>query len=118
MRRKQRHDLRDVFLQAAHEMPEHRRVGIPHVGEQVFARLVDKRNMQMHRAARLAVDRLRHEGGMDALLRRGLARDALEQHHLVGEIERIAVERLTSSCAVPVSWLSVSTAMPAIAQCS
>ena len=50
--------------------------------------------MQMQRAAGLAFHRLRHERCVDAVLQRRFARDPFEQEHLVGELERIAVQEV------------------------
>ena len=60
--------------------------------EQVGAgREVEHALVEVHRAARLALHGLRHEGRVDAVLERGLAQRALEQERLVGELERLAV---------------------------
>ena len=61
-------------------------------GEQVVAaRDVEHALMDVHRAARLALHGLGHEGRVDAVLERRLAQRALEQEGLVGELERLAV---------------------------
>ncbi len=52
---------------------------------------VHQRLMDMHGAAGLVLHRLRHEGGVDIMLQRHLADEALEYQHLVGEPHRIAV---------------------------
>ena len=62
------------------------------LGEQVFAGGdVEHALVHVHRAARLALHRLGHEGGVDAVLERGLAQRALEQERLVRELQRVAV---------------------------
>ena len=47
--------------------------------------------VDVHRAARLGLHRLGHEGGEDAVAQRGLAHRALEQEHPIGQVHRIAV---------------------------
>ena len=47
--------------------------------------------MHVHGAAGLALHRLGHEGGVNAVLERRLAQRALEQERLIGELQRVAV---------------------------
>ncbi len=62
------------------------------VAEDVLAGLgVDDALVDVHRAARLARERLRHERRVHLVPQRRLARGALEQERLVGEVERVAV---------------------------
>ena len=58
------------------------------------AGLVDDRHVQMHGASGLRGDRLGHEGGMHAAFLRGLARQSLEQQHLVGQRQRVAMQEI------------------------
>ena len=93
--RQERRHLRQEGLQAADEMAEHVAVRPARVGEQVLAGLlVDQRDVQVHGAARLVLHRLGHEGGIDAVLQRHLAHDALEHQHLVGQAHRVAVQEV------------------------
>ena len=65
------------------------------VGEDVPAGLrVDDRLVDVHGRARLALDRLCHEGRIGLVLQRGLADRALEQEHLVGKLDRVAVAQI------------------------
>ncbi len=48
----------------------------------------------MHGRSRLALDRLRHEGRIHVVLQRGFPDRALEQEHLVGKLDRIAVTQI------------------------
>src|SRR3546814_1175464 len=50
----------------------------------------------VHRAARLARHRVRHEGGVDIMLLRDIAHGALEEKYFVGEAQRIAVNEVRS----------------------
>ena len=56
--------------------------------------LVDDRLVDMHRGARLALHRLRHEGRIHVVLQRRFADGALEQEHLIGKLDRIAVTQI------------------------
>ncbi len=55
---------------------------------------VEDRLVDMHRRARLAGDRLGHEGGVHVVTQRRLADRPLEQEHLVGQLDRIAVPQI------------------------
>jgi hypothetical protein len=84
-----------VFLHAADEVEERFGLGTVLRGEDVLAGLlVDDRLVDVHGRARLALDRLGHEGGVGVVLQRRLADGALEQEHLVGEFDRIAVAQV------------------------
>ena len=48
----------------------------------------------MHGAARLALDRLGHEGRVHVVAQRGLAHRALEQEHLVSQSEWRGMEEI------------------------
>ena len=56
--------------------------------------LVDHALVHVHRAARLAGDRLGHEGGEHVVAQRRLAHRALEEEHLVGQAQRVGVEEV------------------------
>ena len=73
-------------------MAEHFGVRPVRLAEQVAAAVVGvDRDVQVHGAARLALHRLGHEGGVDAVLQRHLAHQPLEHDHLVGQGQRVAV---------------------------
>jgi hypothetical protein len=55
--------------------------------------LVDDALVHMHGAARLARNRLGHEGGVHVVAQRRLAHRALEEKHLVGQPQRLGMER-------------------------
>ena len=71
--------------------------------------LLDQALVHVHRAARLAGDRLGHEGGVHVVAQRRLAHRALEEEHLVGQASGWAWKKLISICPAPTSWISVST---------
>ena len=48
----------------------------------------------MHGAAGLMLHRLGHEGAVDAVVERHLADDPLEDQHLVGEGQRVAMDEV------------------------
>ncbi len=52
---------------------------------------VDQALVDMHRAARLVGHGLGHKGAIHTVAQRGLAQHPLEQHHLVGQRQRITV---------------------------
>ena len=65
------------------------------IAEDVVAGLaVDDALVDVHGAAGLVGQRLRHEGRIHLVAQRGFARRALEQERLVGEVERIAVDQV------------------------
>ena len=65
------------------------------VGEDVPPRLdVVDRLVDVHRRARLARHRLRHEGRVHVVAERRLADRPLELEHLVGEHQRVAVAEI------------------------
>ena len=55
---------------------------------------VGDRMVDVHGGAGLRRDRLRHEGRVHLVAERRLADRALEQEHLVGELDRIAVAQI------------------------
>jgi hypothetical protein len=84
-----------VLLHAADEVPE----GLafrPSSRVKTFLPrlLLDDRLVDVHGRSRLALDRLGHEGGVGVVLHRRLADGALEQEHLVGQFDGIAVAQV------------------------
>ena len=63
---------------------------------------VDDALVDVHGAAGLFRVRLRHEGGVHLVAQRRLARRALEQERLVGEVQRIAVDQVDLHLRRPV----------------
>ncbi len=64
-------------------------------GEQVLPGLrVHDALVHMHGAAGLAAHRLGHESGVDVVAQRHLAHRALEQEHLVREMQRVAMQEV------------------------
>jgi hypothetical protein len=88
----ERHRGRHEPLQPGDVVQEELRIAVLLAREEVLAgrhgvdALVD-----VHRAAGLALQRLGHEGGVDAVLQGGLPERALEEEGLVGELQRVAV---------------------------
>jgi hypothetical protein len=50
--------------------------------------------VDVHGAARLALDRLGHEGGKAVVAQRGLADQAFEEEDLVGQTHRVAMREV------------------------
>jgi hypothetical protein len=62
------------------------------VGKDVLPRRgIHDRVVDMHRTARLALDRFGHEGGVAVVAERGLPDHPFEVEDLVGELDRVAV---------------------------
>src|SRR3546814_13846256 len=55
---------------------------------------VEDRLVDMHRTARLVRHRLCQEGGIDTVFERNLPHDTLEQQHLIGPGQRIAMDEI------------------------
>ena len=81
---------RQVGLHPGDEMQELRGLAAIGVGEDVAGGPhVDHRLVDMHGAARLALDRLGHEAGGDSVPSRGHAHDALEHDEIVGGAQHV-----------------------------
>ena len=87
-----RQGRREIALQAADVIEEQlRRLAVP-AGKDVLAGFgIQHRLMDMHGRARLVLMGLGHEGCIHVVLQGRLAHGALEQEHLVGKLQRIAV---------------------------
>ncbi len=81
-----------IALQAGDVVHQCRRVAAVGQREDVLAGLhIEHRLVDMHRRTGFGGMRHRHESRVHAVIQRGLAHQALEQEHLVGERQRIAV---------------------------
>ncbi len=92
--REKRHGRRQIGLQAADKAQEQRRIVVGRRRKQISPLSVGDALMDVHGAARLALHRLGHEGGVDVVAQRRFAHGALEQEHLVGQAQRIAVHEV------------------------
>ena len=74
----------------------HEQIGVaPFAGtKQVVAIHVFQALVDVHGGTRFVAHGLGHEGGIDAVAMGGLAHGALEQEHLVGEIDGISVQEV------------------------
>jgi len=81
-------------LQAGDEMAQQRAVAAVGLGEQIAAMEVDQALVQVHRAGRLAADRLGNEDRLHAVLQGELARCELEQKGLIGQVQRLAMHQI------------------------
>ncbi len=95
IRGEQRHDVRNVFLQTADVVQEQLGLATVGVAENVLARFaIDDALVHMHGAAGFARHGLGHEGGEHIVAQRRFAQGAFEKEHLVGQIERIAMQEV------------------------
>ncbi len=94
VRRQQGGHRRGVFLQPGDEV--HEQLGVaPFAGaEQVAAVHVLQTLVDVHGGAGLVAHRLGHKGGVDAVAVSRFPHGALEQEHLVGEIDGIPVQEV------------------------
>ena len=95
IRSHQRHRGGHITLQATDVVEKRFGSRAVFVAEDVFAGvLVDDALVDVHGAAGLTRNRLGHEGGVHVVAQRGLAHRALEEKHLIGQPQRVGVEKV------------------------
>ncbi len=88
-------ELRGVLEDAGDELP--RRLGELELGTGLVEGVrvaLEKREVRVHAGARVGRERLRHEGGVGALLQRDLFDHGAERHDVVGGLQRVRVAQV------------------------
>ncbi len=94
-RGEQGNHLRQVFLHAADGVQKRLAGAAVRVGKHILAGLpVFQAHVDVHGRARLVFHRLGHEGGVHIVADGRLAHRALEQEHLVGQVQRVAMQEV------------------------